>query len=60
MSTENVEVIRGSLEGFNQSGDWESLYSVCDREVVFEFAPRSGRDSGVPRVAWSRRDAVGA
>jgi ketosteroid isomerase-like protein len=50
VSRENVEIIRGVLEAFNQSGDWEALYSACDPAVVFEIASQEGRESPDFRV----------
>jgi hypothetical protein len=45
MSDENVEIIRGVIDAFNGSGDWETLYSACDPGVVREIATQEGRES---------------
>jgi ketosteroid isomerase-like protein len=45
MSAENVEIIRGALEAFNENGDWEELYAACDPGVVFEVSTQEGRES---------------
>jgi ketosteroid isomerase-like protein len=45
MSDENVEIIRGVIDAFNESGDWETLYSACDPGVVLEIATQEGRES---------------
>jgi ketosteroid isomerase-like protein len=45
MSAENVEIIRGVIDAFNESGDWETLYSACDPGVVLEIATQEGRES---------------
>jgi ketosteroid isomerase-like protein len=45
MSQANVEIIRGVIEAFNESGDWELLYAACDPGVVLEIATQEGRES---------------
>jgi ketosteroid isomerase-like protein len=45
MPSENVEMIRQLIGAFNESGDWEALYSACDPAVVLEIASQEGRDS---------------
>jgi ketosteroid isomerase-like protein len=50
MSAENVEIIRRGLEAFNESGDWDALYSAWDTGVVFELATQEGRESPDFRV----------
>jgi ketosteroid isomerase-like protein len=50
MSQENVEVVRGLVEAFNETGDREAAYALLDPEVEFEVAWRSGRDAADFRI----------
>jgi ketosteroid isomerase-like protein len=50
MSQENVEVVRGLIEAFNETGDREAAYALLDPEVEFEVAWRSGRDAADFRI----------
>jgi ketosteroid isomerase-like protein len=45
MSAENVELVRRAIDAFNESGDWEVVFSACDPRVVFELATQEGRES---------------
>jgi ketosteroid isomerase-like protein len=60
MSTQNVAVIRGMIEAFNESGDRNALYSRCDPDVVFEIASQEGRESPDFRVYHGLDEARGA
>ena len=60
MPSENVEVIRGMIEAFNESGDWGALSSRCDPDVVFEIASQEGRESADFRVYHGLDEARGA
>jgi len=50
MSQENVEVVRGLVEAFNETGDREAAYALLDPEIEFEVAWRSGRDAADFRI----------
>ena len=50
MSRENVELIRGMLETFNESGDLERFWELADPDVVLEIATQEGRESPDFRV----------
>jgi ketosteroid isomerase-like protein len=50
MSQENVEVVRGLVEAFNETGDREAAYALLDPEVEFEVEWRSGRDAADFRI----------
>jgi ketosteroid isomerase-like protein len=50
MSQENVEIVLGMYEAFNETGDREAAYAVLDREIELEIAWRTGRDSSDFRV----------
>jgi ketosteroid isomerase-like protein len=60
MSRENIELISRVIAAFNESGDWEALYSACDPGVVFEIASQEGRESPDFRVYRGLDEARGA
>jgi ketosteroid isomerase-like protein len=66
MSGGNIELLRGALEGFNESRDLDAFYALLAEDVIWDLSrspfPEAGVYHGVDAVrSWFRgiRDAFG-
>ena len=50
MSQENIDLVVGNLEAFNQTGDVDAAFANADPEIEFEISTSAGRESADFRV----------
>ncbi len=50
MSQENIDLVVGNLEAFNETGDVAAAFANADPEIEFEISTQAGRESADFRV----------
>jgi ketosteroid isomerase-like protein len=50
MSQENIEIVIGDLEAFNETRDVDAAFANADPEIEFEISTQAGRESADFRV----------
>ena len=50
MSQENIDLVVGNLEAFNETGDVHAAFANADPEIEFEISTQAGRESADFRV----------
>jgi ketosteroid isomerase-like protein len=50
VSQENIDIVVGNLEAFNESGEIDAAFASADPEIEFEISTQAGRDSADFRV----------
>ena len=44
MSQENIDLVVGNLEAFNETGDVHAAFANADPEIEFEISTQAGRE----------------